>query len=147
MRRHRIRQARDEGVDECAREIGAVREDSLNVHWERYVGGVLPPEGEHPRKGPRRELALGIPRQVTVSPDQLLEDIPDLLRRYATCGERSRARDLDDLAKTGLVERLDKRLYRARAETVQAFTRPWRGASRQSMTLKPVPAAPEMARC
>lgn len=47
-----------------------------------------------------------------------------VIGKYAVCGERTPARDMNDLAKMGLVEKLSKRTYRARREVIEAFIPP-----------------------
>ena len=59
-----------------------------------------------------------------MTPEQLVELTPAIARRYATVGPRIPARDLNDLAKMGLVEKTGKRTYRARREVIEAFIPP-----------------------
>lgn len=109
--------------DELREQIGSVRAESLAIHWESYVYEVFRRTTQTKAKDRQRELALAMPYDRFLEPEAATLLTTQLAKRYAKCGERVPARDLNDLAKLGLVER-HGREYRARREVIEAFLPP-----------------------
>jgi Fic family protein len=119
-----IRYAINGFIDELRDQIGRVRTENLEVHWESYVYELFRDRPSTEAQARQREVALRLPPDRPVTPEEMTNLSPALARRYATCGVRTPARDLNDLAKMGLVERPTKRKYRARREIIEAFIPP-----------------------
>lgn len=111
-------------VDELREQIKVVRQESLQIHWESYVYEIFRDLPKTAARDRQRELALELPWNGTMRPEQVVDISTQLARMYALGGERMPARDLNDLVKMGLVQRTGRRDYRARREIIQAFIPP-----------------------
>lgn len=107
-------------VDELREQIDEVRHLNLNVQWESYVYDVFRSMPTTDARDRQRELALSLPQDTFVSPEDATLLTPSLARRYAKCGARTPARDLNDLGKMGLV-RKEGRRYIVRRDLIEAF--------------------------
>lgn len=111
-------------VDELRDQIDFVRKESERVHWESLIHetfGGLPATKARDRQ---RKLALALPSDDAVTPTQIQDLSVELARLYAQCGERTPARDLNDLVKLGLAEKAGARKYRGKQEVVKALMPP-----------------------
>jgi len=111
-------------ADELREQIRVVRDESLAIHWESWVYEVFREKPSTVARDRQRALALALPSDRGVTPEQAKLLTTDLAYRYAKCGERTPARDLNDLAKMSIVERVERRAYRARREVVESFLPP-----------------------
>jgi Fic family protein len=111
-------------IDELREQIAVVRRENLQVHWESYVYEVFRAAPSTEARARQREVALTLPHDRAVTPEEMVDLTPPLARRYARTGERTPARDLNDLVRRGLLERVGKRQYRARREIIEAFIPP-----------------------
>ena len=100
-----------------------VRQENLQIHWESYVYEIFRPMPETETRKRQRELALSMPPGLWITAKQATELNPRLARFYARAGERTPARDLNDLYKMDLVDK-DKRRYRVRRNIIEAFIPP-----------------------
>lgn len=111
-------------VDELRTQIDVVREENLQVHWESHVHEVF---DDKPRTDARKRqmtVALSLQSNETVTPETVIELNSKLARLYAQCGPRMPARDLNDLAKMGLLIKSGSRAYRANRRVIEAFIPP-----------------------
>ena len=111
-------------VDELRDQIKLVRRESLAIHWESHVHEVFGKVPNTDARARQRQLSLSLPEGRLVTPEEITELTPRLAKKYATCGERTPARDLNDLVRLGLVEKINRRHYRARREIIEAFLPP-----------------------
>lgn len=111
-------------ADELREQIGFVRAESERVHWESYVYEEFRRYPSTTARDRQRRLALALPEGKTVTPDDTIVLTTDLARRYAICGERTPARDLNDLVKMGLATKVGHRKYRGNQWIVKAFMPP-----------------------
>ncbi len=58
------------------------------------------------------------------SPEQVTELTTGLARKYAQCGERTPARDMNELVKMNLVARSGRRSYQVLRDIIEAFIPP-----------------------
>lgn len=128
-----IRYALDGFLDELRAQIDEVKEENVQIHWESYVHDVFRGQPSTETRTRQRELALAMPDEEWVSARQATELTPRLAGIYARVGERTPARDLNDLAKMNLVSK-DKRRYRARRGVIKAFIPPtWEAPHRPTV--------------
>lgn len=111
-------------VDELREQIGVVRQESLAIHWESYVYETFRRKPSTIARDRQREAALSLSQDQVVTPEGLTELTPSLARKYARGGERTPARDLNDLVKMGLAVKVGRRGYRAVRERIEAFIPP-----------------------
>ena len=111
-------------VDELREQINVVWQHNLQINWESYVYETFSKVPNTDARTRQREVALLLPQGVEVTPEQVTDLSTSLARKYARCGERTPARDMNDLAKLGLVEKVGKRAYHARRDVIQAFIPP-----------------------
>jgi Fic family protein len=111
-------------VDELRDQIAVVQEQSKSIHWESYVYETFRSKPSTDARDRQRLLALALPEGRTVTTDETVTLTTELARRYASTGERTPARDLNDLVKMGLVEKVSKREYRVSREIIMAFRPP-----------------------
>ncbi|WP_167759025.1 Fic family protein [Blastococcus sp. TF02A_35] len=111
-------------VDELRAQIKVVREENLRIHWESYVYETFNHKPSTAPRSRQREVALRMEAGRTYTPEQVTELTTGLAKKYATCGERTPARDMNDLAKMGLVAKVSHRHYRVLREKIEAFIPP-----------------------
>lgn len=111
-------------LDEVRLQIDRVRDENLEVHWESYVYELFNRRPNTDARARQRAVALSMPAEVWLSPEDVTDINPPIARAYARCGERTPARDLNDLVKMGLVERRGRRSYRVRREIIEGFLPP-----------------------
>ncbi len=111
-------------VGEIRQQIRAVREQSHEIHWESYVYEIFKSKPNTTARDRQRQLALAMPKDRTVTPEEATELTIPIAKLYATCGERIPARDLNDLHKMGLVSKMGRRKYQARRSLIKAFIPP-----------------------
>jgi len=111
-------------VDELRDQIGTVRRENLQVHWESYVYEAFRSKPRTEARDRQRELALALAEDRPYRPEQIATINTNLAVKYAQCGPRIPARDLNDLSKMGLVEKLHGRRYKVLRNKIQAFIPP-----------------------
>jgi Fic family protein len=111
-------------LDELRAQIREITDANLAVQWESYVYEVFNNRPNTEARGRQREVALCLPSERFVTPEQMTDLTPSLARKYARCGERTPVRDLNELVNMELVQRAGRRRYRARREVIQAFIPP-----------------------
>ena len=114
-------------VDELREQIGLVRQESLNIHWESYVHETFSKMPSTEARARQRDLALALPEDRIVRPEDVDKLNVVLAKKYALCGERTPARDLNDLVKAKLAHKIGRRGYQARREVIEAFLPPVAG--------------------
>lgn len=111
-------------LDGIREQIARVRTQQMRVAWENYVHGCFRSLKNSPTQKRRRELVFDLTGfsendgWVDVSGIHLLT--PKLAREYATAGDRMVQRDLNALAKMGLILRRHGKV-KANWEVIQAF--------------------------
>jgi Fic family protein len=111
-------------VDELREQIDRVRAENLHIHWESYVYEAFRQKPSTLARERQRDVALNLRPGVVYTPEQVTELTTGLAKKYATCGERIPARDMNDLARMGLAEKVGHRGYRVLREKIEAFIPP-----------------------
>ncbi|MFJ1760358.1 Fic family protein [Amycolatopsis sp. NPDC088138] len=111
-------------VDEIREQIGRVRAENLAIHWESYVFERFSRLQTSPARDRQREVALRMVPEKVYTPEEVTEATIHLAKKYAVCGERTPARDMNQLWKMGLVEKVGRREYRVLREKIKAFIPP-----------------------
>jgi Fic family protein len=106
-------------VDELRQQIGQIREQQLDVTWENYVHDRFRGE-DTPAKVRQRHLVMDLPVDEWTSRRDIPGLTPRLAAAYAGKGSKTITRDLNALAKKGLIVRDGARI-RPRREQVLAF--------------------------
>ncbi|MEV0109349.1 Fic family protein [Nocardia sp. NPDC050799] len=119
-----IRYALQGFLDELRDQIKRVRQENLRIHWESHVYEVFRTMPSTPARDRQRELALELPGDRWVSRQEATELSIRLAKKYAQCGDRTPARDLNDLCKMGLARRSGPGRYRANRKVIEAFIPP-----------------------
>jgi Fic family protein len=110
-------------IDGIRETIDMVRDQQIDVAWVNYVHerfGSLPNTKASDRQ---RSLVLAMPMGKAVPREDLEGLTPKVAKLYASAGPRVLSRDLNRIAKLGLI-RHNSRGYRANAEVVVAFLPP-----------------------
>jgi len=107
-------------LDGLREQIALVRAHQMEVAWENYVHQAFREKKTSPAQKRRRDLILALSTREWVEVEEVELITPKLAREYATAGDRMLQRDLNALAKLGLVERTFGKV-RARREIIQAF--------------------------
>jgi Fic family protein len=110
-------------VEELRQQVTAVKEQNIRVAWESFIHETLNEHRGTDAKSRQRLVALAMPHDRYLSRDEVTRLTPEIAARYAVAGDRTPARDLNDLTKMGLLEKDGKR-YRARMEQILAFISP-----------------------
>lgn len=108
-------------VDELREQIDVVRQENLLIHWESFVYEVFRDQPNTDARDRQRDLVLCLKKGQIVAPEDVDDLSPSLARRYARCGPRIPARDLNDLVKMGLAYKIGKRQYAAARDKIEAF--------------------------
>lgn len=108
-------------IGEIRGQVSEVRRESLEIHWESYVYERFKSMPNTEARDRQRQLALDMPGDRSITKEEATELTVGLAKLYAVCGERTPARDLNDLAKMGLVIKLPRRRYRAQRSIIKAF--------------------------
>lgn len=112
-------------VDELREQIDQVRAENLEIHWESFVYETFRRTAPTTMARDRqRDVALNLRPDAVYTPEAVTELTPGLAKKYARCGDRTPARDMNDLAKMGLVEKVGYRSYRVLREKIEAFIPP-----------------------
>jgi len=130
-----VRYALEGFVEELRAQVKAVKDHNVRVAWESYIHEVLNQYKASDAKSRQRRVALVMPSDRFVSKDEVVMLTPRIAADYARTGERTPARDLNDLVKMGLLEKKGRR-YRARLERIEAFSSPV-AASAEATTAAP----------
>lgn len=110
-------------TDELRSQIDRVQSESLAIHWESWVYETFREKPSTEARDRQRLLALAMTEYEWITPDQATRLTTELAFRYGKAGERTPARDLNDLHKMGIVEKSGRR-YRARREIVESLQPP-----------------------
>lgn len=110
-------------VDELREQIEKVRQHNLQIHWESYVFEVFRGQPSTAPRDRQREVALHMRPDRFYTPKQVTELTTGLARKYALCGERTPARDMNELVKLKLVAR-GGRQYLVLRNIIEAFIPP-----------------------
>ncbi len=113
-------------VDGLREQVEVARQHSFTIHWHSYVYGQFAHKPDTAARGRQRSLALAMSHD-PVTPEQATELTTHLAKLYARAGERTPARDLNDLAKMGLVVKVGARRYRSNSDIMLAFIPPVSG--------------------
>lgn len=111
-------------VDELREQIDRVRAENLQIHWESYVYERFREKPSTIARDRQRDVALHMEPGKVYTPEDITELTTRLAKKYATCGERTPVRDMNDLAKMELVQKSGKRGYRVMREVIEAFIPP-----------------------
>ena len=110
-------------IDGLREQADVVRDHQMSVAWTNYVHEVM---SEFPRGATRtrqRALVLALPSGETVGRADLPGLTPQLSIAYATVGPRTLSRDLNRLAKAGLIVR-SGRGWKSNESSMKAFMPP-----------------------
>lgn len=118
-----IRYALDGFLEELRGQINVVKAENIQIHWESYVYEVFRNMPDTETRSRQRDLALAMPEGKWITAKEATDLNTTLARFYTKVGERTPARDLNDLTKLGLAEKRARR-YRARRGVIQAFIPP-----------------------
>ncbi|WP_454174981.1 Fic family protein [Gordonia sputi] len=118
-----IRYALDGFLDEVRAQIEEVKEENIQIHWESFVYETFRGQPSTETRTRQRELALSMPDGEWITAKQGTQLTPRLAGLYAKVGERTPARDLNDLVRMELADK-DGRRYRARRSVIRAFIPP-----------------------
>jgi Fic family protein len=110
-------------VGELQDQIDKVRGESLQVHWESYVHQTFSSQPNTETGKRQRQLALHLPEDRSVVPNDVRVLTPELARLYALAGERMPTRDLNTLVTLGLATK-DGRRYQAARASMERFMPP-----------------------
>lgn len=111
-------------VDELREQIDLVRAENIAIHWESYVHETFKPMPRTSTRDRQRNVALTAVKAQVVTPETVTHLSTTLARDYALSGERTPARDLNDLVKLGLFKKVGYRRFMANREIIEAFIPP-----------------------
>jgi Fic family protein len=111
-------------VDELREQIAEVRRHNIQVMWESFIFEKFREQPSTTARDRQRDVVLHMDPSRTYTPEQITELNSRLIRLYGQNGERTPARDMNELVKMGLVERVGRREYRALRRIIQAFIPP-----------------------
>lgn len=111
-------------VDELREQIDVVRTENLLIHWESYVYEVFAGKPSSEARDRQRDVALNMKPNTRYTPEEVTELTTGLARKYAKCGERTPARDMNELVRLDLVTKTGPRRYRVLREKIEAFIPP-----------------------
>lgn len=111
-------------VDELREQIEMVKSESMDIHWESYVYETFRSKPSTAARDRQRELALSMPAEGGTTPEGATNLTTSLARKYALCGDRTPARDMNDLYKMGLVRKIGHRRFATNRTIIRAFIPP-----------------------
>jgi Fic family protein len=114
-------------VDELRSQVQVVKRHNMHIAWESYVYQVFNTCVPSTARSRQRQVALALPGNRYLRKDEIIELNTRIAREYARCGERTPARDLNELHRLGLVER-QGRTFRSKKEIILAFRPPVGGS-------------------
>jgi Fic family protein len=110
-------------VDQLREQIERIRDQQLRLFWQNHVHQIL---GDSETGRRRRYLVLDLAKQPQpISKAKLPEVSVRVFRHYVGKDEKTLSRDLKELEKLELVQRVGER-YRAKTEVVRAYMTPVR---------------------
>lgn len=121
---HFVRYAIRGFVDELRDQIDIVRAENIAIHWESYVHETFKSMPRTSTRDRQRDVALTAAKGQIVTPETVTDLSTSLAREYALSGERTPARDLNDLVKLGLFKKIGYRRFVANREIIEAFIPP-----------------------
>ncbi|MCY4193637.1 MAG: Fic family protein [bacterium] len=110
-------------VDGLREQIDLVREQQLSVSWANYVNEAMDRFPTSRASNRQRALVSAMPFDETVARGDLAALTPALAALYANTGPRTLSRDLNLLAKAGLILR-DGRSWKANTDIMFTFMPP-----------------------
>ncbi|MDE0237601.1 MAG: Fic family protein [bacterium] len=110
-------------LDGLQEQIELVRGQQLEVSWADYVTEVMNRFPTSSASARQRSLVLAMPADRAVSRDDLIGLTPSLAAAYARTGPRTLSRDLNRLAKAGLIVR-DGQEWKANVNLLYALLPP-----------------------
>ena len=110
-------------IDGLREQVELVRNHQMGVAWTDYVHEVMREFPPSPTRTRQRSLVLALPWGETVSRAELPGLTPQLAVTYAKVGPRTLSRDLNRLAKAGLIVR-EGRGWRSNHKLMRAFLPP-----------------------
>jgi Fic family protein len=114
-------------VDELREQIEMVRQHNLQVNWESYVFEMFRSQPSTLARDRQRDVSLHMEAGRHYTPEQITELTTGLAKKYAQCGERTPARDMNELVKMKLVTRVGRRHYQVLRSIIEAFIPPVAG--------------------
>lgn len=111
-------------VDELREQIDLVRAENIAIHWESYVHERFKSMPRTSTRDRQRNVALTTAKAQVVTPESVTDLSTSLARDYALSGDRTPARDLNDLVKLGLFKKIGYRRFVANREIIEAFIPP-----------------------
>ncbi|EGD45062.1 Fic protein [Nocardioidaceae bacterium Broad-1] len=111
-------------TDELRDQVARVRAESKAIHWESYVYEVFRKQPNTDSRSRQRDLALTMSGEKAITPEEATVLTASIAKKYALCGERTPARDLNALSKMGLVRKRPGRRYVANRAIIEAFIPP-----------------------
>ena len=118
-----IRYALQGFVDGIRVQIAEVRRHQMDVAWENHVHEMFRAHKPSPAQKRRRDLVLELSRHPSVRVGDIEDLSPHIARLYASAGERTLQRDLNAIAKMGLIDRVSGWVS-SRKHIIQAFQPP-----------------------
>ena len=110
-------------VDGLREQIGFVRAQQLNVSWANYVNEAMDRFPTSQASNRQHTLVLAMPYDEAIARGNLALLNPELAALYAKAGPRTLSRDLNRLAKAGLILR-DGRNWKANIDVMFTFMPP-----------------------
>lgn len=107
--------------DQLRDQVHVVQHKQKKVAWVNYVHEVLDRESSSTAHR-RRKLVLAMPDCKELSAQEIQFLSPAIASNYGSDHEKTFKRDLNRLVELGLLEKVDKNLYRVRIDRMDAFT-------------------------
>ena len=107
-------------LDGIRDQIHRIRQQQLVVAWENYVHEIFRHHKSSPTQKRRRDLVLELSKFDWVKTAEIETLSIQLAREYSNAGDRMLARDLNEVAKLGLIER-KRGMARAATRKILAF--------------------------
>lgn len=104
-------------------QMASVLGQQFGIAWADFVNETMNRFPTSPANDRQRSLVLAMPPDTPIPKDELPELTPELARLYATTGARTLSRDVNKLAKTGLIVR-DQGGWRANHSIMRSFLPP-----------------------
>jgi Fic family protein len=122
--------------DQLRDQVIAVQSEQKKVAWVNYVHEVLDRELSTTSHR-RRKLVLAMPDSEELSAQDIQFLSPAIASNYGSGHEKTFKRDLNRVIELGLLEKVDKNLYRVRIDRMNAFTpRPENSRETSAMKIK-----------
>ncbi len=110
-------------LDGLREQIELVREQQMEVSWTNYVNEVMDQFPTSQASNRQRDLVLAMPPNTAMPREDLTVLTPALAAHYANTGPRTLSRDLNRLAKAGLILR-ERRSWKTNTGVMFTFMPP-----------------------